>query len=202
LPILSGIGHEINMTITDMAVHTYAKTPTAIAQFLVARVGEFVSALDTLLAQVTEGTLQHIQARRYGLRETAFRIQQKTSEYMRQHRQRLVEVTQHITIEPLRKMDDAMRRLDEAGVRIGKEAQTRVADEHKKLVGYERLVDAVSPQRTLQRGFSITRNAVGAVIRRADAVSVNDIIVTQTASGDFSSEVITPRGTKKGPKKE
>ena len=40
LPVLSGIGHEINMSITDMAAHTYAKTPTAIAQFLVNRVQE------------------------------------------------------------------------------------------------------------------------------------------------------------------
>jgi len=38
LPVLSGIGHEINYTITDMAAHTYAKTPTAIAQLLIERV--------------------------------------------------------------------------------------------------------------------------------------------------------------------
>jgi len=55
LAVLSGIGHEINISITDMAAHTYAKTPTAIAQFLVDRVETFLGDLDIKLEQITEG---------------------------------------------------------------------------------------------------------------------------------------------------
>ena len=46
IPVLSGIGHEINTTVTDLAAHTFAKTPTAIAKFLVERLKEFMEGVD------------------------------------------------------------------------------------------------------------------------------------------------------------
>ena len=77
LPVLSGIGHEINTTVTDLAAHTFAKTPTAVAQFLVGKVGEFLDHLNekggtlTRLAQesVSEER-RRIQSWAEGLKKT------------------------------------------------------------------------------------------------------------------------------------
>ena len=46
IPVLSGIGHEINTTVTDLTAHTFAKTPTAIAKFLVERLKEFAESIE------------------------------------------------------------------------------------------------------------------------------------------------------------
>src|SRR4029077_13028465 len=46
IPVLSGIGHEINTTVADLAAHTFAKTPTAIAKFLVERLKEFIEGVN------------------------------------------------------------------------------------------------------------------------------------------------------------
>lgn len=52
LPVLSGIGHEINITVTDIAAHTHQKTPTAIARFLVERVESFLTDIEEKVNEI------------------------------------------------------------------------------------------------------------------------------------------------------
>jgi exodeoxyribonuclease VII large subunit len=55
LPVLTGIGHERDETVTDLVAHTRFKTPTAVAAFLVDRAKAFDETLDEALWRIREG---------------------------------------------------------------------------------------------------------------------------------------------------
>lgn len=61
LPVLSGIGHEINISVTDIAAHTHQKTPTAIARFLVGRVESFLADMEEKVNEIIHFARQRFE---------------------------------------------------------------------------------------------------------------------------------------------
>jgi exodeoxyribonuclease VII large subunit len=57
------------------------------------------------------------------------------------------------------------------------------------LEGRGRLVSQLGPDRVLARGFSITRDAAGRVVRRADGIGYGQVLATQLARGSIRSRV-------------
>ena len=55
--------------------------------------------------------------------------------------------------------------------------------------GMERLCQQLAPERTLERGFSLTRDAAGRLVRQPDQVQSGDLVTTRVAGGDFKSRV-------------
>jgi len=54
LPVLTGIGHERDISVTDMVAHTHLKTPTAVAEFLLERISGFYAYVDGLQTAFTD----------------------------------------------------------------------------------------------------------------------------------------------------
>jgi len=74
IPVLSGIGHEINTTVTDLCAHTFAKTPTAIAKFLVERLKEFLESVDKRAFLLRTRTLGLVKSHHQRLGDTRERL--------------------------------------------------------------------------------------------------------------------------------
>jgi exodeoxyribonuclease VII large subunit len=53
----------------------------------------------------------------------------------------------------------------------------------------ERLCQQLAPERTLERGFSLTRDAAGRLVRQPAQVRPGDFVTTRVAGGDFKSRV-------------
>ncbi|MFY9821589.1 MAG: exodeoxyribonuclease VII large subunit, partial [Thermoanaerobaculia bacterium] len=75
------------------------------------------------------------------------------------------------------------------GERIAAAARGRVREASATLNGMDRLCQQLAPERTLERGFSLTRDAVGRAIRHPDQVRPGDVIATRVAGGEFKSRV-------------
>jgi len=54
LPVITGIGHERDVSVTDIVAHTHLKTPTAVAEFLIDKVSDFYGYLDGLQTAFTD----------------------------------------------------------------------------------------------------------------------------------------------------
>jgi exodeoxyribonuclease VII large subunit len=63
-----------------------------------------------------------------------------------------------------------------------------------RLAASEAVVRALDPRRVLERGYSITRDADGRVLRRSDAVAAGALVETELAAGRVTSrvEAVTP----------
>jgi len=145
VPVVSAVGHEIDVTLADLAADLRAATPTAAANLVVADRGE----VQQLLVRLSAALAGALRAR---LRAEHTRVDFLT--------RRLRDPRQVLRAQRLR--------IDELGERArrGLEATFRLAQE--RLRGSSERLHALSPLGVLQRGYSITRRlADGRVVRAA-----------------------------------
>lgn len=188
-PVLSGIGHEINISIADMAAHTHAKTPTAIARFLVARIEVFLSDLDDKLEQVTEGVLEKIRSERQRLKNYAVNLQDNTRAYLKGHNEQIIRVQEIIKHRPGALLNNCQNSLKERGAALKKTINTCLVNNRNKLTNYQKMIDIVHPANTIKRGFSITRTKDGKVVKSIRSIHPKEQLTAEVADGLITSEV-------------
>jgi exodeoxyribonuclease VII large subunit len=188
-PVLSGIGHEINITITDLAAHTYQKTPTAIARFLVETVETFLTLLDQKLDFITSSAQNIVGRNRNRLIDHAGILLAATQDYLRSHQNDMVRRETVIMMRPEMLFKKAGEGLSNREQDIRQTLNKRLKFEQERVAQYQRLVELASPAHTLRRGFSLTRRADGKIVRAASQVRPGDPITTQLAEGALTSRV-------------
>ncbi|MBF0386443.1 MAG: exodeoxyribonuclease VII large subunit [Candidatus Omnitrophica bacterium] len=188
-PVITGIGHEINTSIADLAAHTFVKTPTAAAQFLVEKINTAIDILDRKHTEMSASATEFVAAKQTALRNKALALQERTRDLFQAHKDTHVRLAQRLTQLPLRFCletknvlllhNDSLKRA--LGLRL-KIAATRINSADK-------LVSMASPARVLKRGFSITRLASGKLIRASQDIRPGDEIFTEVHDGQITSIV-------------
>jgi exodeoxyribonuclease VII large subunit len=166
MPVLTGIGHETDRTVADDVAHTCAKTPTAAAGMLVARVDEFVDGLDRIAHRVSQRARSACQMARRDVDDAAARVA---------HGAPVALVRAGVAL------DGHRRRVVDAGRRGARRAG-------EQLDAGEARLRALDPRRVLERGYTITRHG-GQVVRGPSEVAAGDELVTETATGTVTSRV-------------
>ena len=214
-PIISGVGHEVDITICDLVADVRAATPTAAGELAVpdkAQVAQFISLLDNqLLRRLTERlalSKAHLDAigRSAVFRDPAGRLRTQV--------QRIDELSIRIAAAgPQRLLERARSRLDQLrsnlAWQLGKQSKNagqavaiaqarlqarhpseRLAHARQKLFAAGRQLEAMGYKNVLNRGFSVTRGAKGKILRSTNQVSPGEKIVTELTDGNVISEVL------------
>ena len=211
VPVLTGIGHEIDTSVADEVAHTSAKTPTACAQLLVARVATLVSTLDGTWAAIATRAVRDVAHHDERLIGQARHLSRSARVALDRSTTRLEVVADRSRRASQAGLDVAGRRLDgrrgritgaarshlraaevlvAAGERrVAHRAPRAVVDSERVLTGLESRLRALDPERTLARGWSITRGPDGRVVRSPGDVAPGDELTTIVAGGELRSEV-------------
>jgi exodeoxyribonuclease VII large subunit len=211
VPVLTGIGHEIDTSVADEVAHTQAKTPTACAQLLVAQVAELAGAVEGAWAAIATHASREIGHHDRRLRLHATHLSRSTRVALDGSQHRLDAVAARTRRAAGAGLDLAGRRLDghrgritgaarshlraaevlvAAGARrIAHRAPRAVAEPERALDALEARVRALDPERTLARGWSITRGPQGQVVRAPSDVAPGDALTTLVAGGEVRSTV-------------
>jgi exodeoxyribonuclease VII large subunit len=189
IPVISGIGHEINTTITDLAAHTFLKTPTAVAQFLIERVRVFLDKIEALQGSVLELGKNLIDEKHRTLREDAYRLHNGTNCFLREHEIGLVKLSGAVTMRPAEALKEKMRLASEDTIKVNQAIQRRFQNEIKRLTASAKMIDVLRPEHTLKRGFSITRDASGKALRTTSEIKEGEVINTDLFEGKLQSIV-------------
>lgn len=195
VPVLSGIGHEINITVTDMAAHTYAKTPTAIAQYLVERVQGFLARLDEQLERVLHNAQTTLADHKQRLKDLAAGLQQGTTLFFKDHQEQLIRFEEILKHKPVVLLNDRKNALTVQNDRLKRATRTLLIQNHDQLKAYKRIIEIAHPVNTMKRGFSITRSKTGKAIRGVREVVSGNEIMTELADGSLASRVESIRKT-------
>ncbi len=208
LPVFCGIGHEIDTSVADQVAHTAAKTPTACAAALVAHVAAFDERLartrrevDRLARSRAAAAAAHLAAARSALGLLAERRLARPRAWLGEARLRLGHHTQRHcraaagTLAGARQALQRSRTHVQRGAvslasqrpRLERASARRLGGAKARLRSASALVSAVGPERTLARGFSITRAADGSIVREMPAAG--DTISTETQHALFTSVV-------------
>ena len=210
VPVVTGIGHEIDRTIADEVAHEAQKTPTAAAVFIVGAArahlesadqawsgieewaqrllndsGELLTAVSQTTARAAEGHLHRAGSR---LDNRAGQIRELAETRTRGETRRVDDCagtmrhrTAAVIVQGRRTLDRTKSGVVAQALRIPRTA----AKELINLEGRARLLD---PRAILARGWSITRHG-GKVVRNPSAVAAGDELVTTVAEGELHSTV-------------
>ena len=172
-----------------MAAHTFAKTPTAIAEFLVNRIKEFIQGVDDRRERIIEALRQTFRSKRTGLKESAIFLQTKTLGLIKSHHQHLASVTEALKRTPAVRFKESRKLLADDQEHLKKIIYLRLQNSRIKINNYQKLAQMADPKNTLKRGFSITRSQEGHLIRNIkDAEKIKNIS-TQLVDGVINSEI-------------
>ena len=188
-PVITGIGHEINTSVTDLAAHTFAKTPTATAQFLVSRVRDFITELDEGYRRLETAAHEALEGHKICLKDAAIDFQTALRRLMTGRREHHARLSQRLTAAPLRSLADARTSVLRSKDLLNKTIQLRLQACVIKIGHHQKLIDMASPQNVLKRGFSITRAEDGRAVRSVKGVKPGQEIQTELADGQIKSIV-------------
>ena len=165
LPVFTGIGHEIDTSVSDIVAHTSNKTPTACAEALIDIAMDVVNRGEVAWSDIAEIATTTIDS----------------------ERERLARYARHAAIGARTRLTVERHRMTTITARLSRTIETTTKSEKQSLDLFAARLSAVDPVRTLARGWSITRTTSGTVVRRAADVSRGDTLVTTVADGTITS---------------
>jgi exodeoxyribonuclease VII large subunit len=162
LPIISGIGHEIDFTIADFVADVRAPTPSAAAELVTPDIEEIMLLMVRQYQQLT----RHIQHKLH--------VSKQHLGWFEKHL-----LQQH----PKRKLREKMQHLDFAELTLT-QLQNRLLSKLKAELGNAAAkLDALSPLATLQRGFAIASTKEHGVLKDASCVKPGDELQVRLYKG-------------------
>jgi exodeoxyribonuclease VII large subunit len=168
IPVVAGIGHEIDFTIADFAADVRAPTPSGAAELVVPDRSEWLRTLGTAAARLATAARRRLARARERLGWLGGRLAR---------------------VHPRERLALRAQRLDELESRLGRALGQQLAAARARLVTASRTLHAVSPLATLDRGYAIVVGADGRLVRTAREVSPGDRIAARTGRGTIHATV-------------
>ncbi|WP_419205348.1 exodeoxyribonuclease VII large subunit [Photobacterium leiognathi] len=214
IPIVSAVGHEVDVTIADFVADVRAPTPSAAAelisrdmthqtQLLDRKRQQLRHAITAYLSQSLRQTtqLQHRLERQHPqlrlnlqqqhLDEISQRLTQAMARKLQKHQQYIEHNNYKLSLySPASLVRNAQRNLERSEQRLYDALDRKLLNARHKLAVAAEKLETVSPLATLARGYSITRNEQGDVIRKASQVKAGDTLITTLTDGEIHSSVI------------
>jgi exodeoxyribonuclease VII large subunit len=213
IPVVSGIGHEIDFTIADFAADVRAATPSAAAEIAAPDAAEWAASLRRLGERLQRALRQRIDAHRERLRWLIGRAELVSPEArLAQQGQRLDELEQRslralrqiladrrsalrLSVGRLWQLSPAARLQGTAARHAALFARLRAAGlqqlnrARERLAPLVRTLHAVSPLATLDRGYAIVSLEGGGILRDAKDAAAGTIIEARLSQGRIRAKV-------------
>ncbi len=224
LPIVAAIGHESDTTIAELVADVRASTPTQAAMRLVPAASELAKQVEHLAHRIRTLMMRDMERRREAAARQASNLQRETAARLAIERVRLERATArlaHVRPEAVfaqraAKLHMISERLNR-GIAARIDQRSRLASMHvqlhsatvrhvrrmrERLTGIEQRLAAVDPNGVLRRGYSITTDSHGGVVRSIKNVRSGEVVSTRVSDGAFTSVVAGSRPRQQGVAKQ
>jgi exodeoxyribonuclease VII large subunit len=213
LPIISAVGHETDVTISDFIADLRAPTPTAAAELAVPNIHDLLTSVYERKARLTRATetrlLQEKERLAYLSKSYAFRypkqlVEQKEQELDRLHETlvresfRLIEKKQEQLrsstqrlhgLHPQEKIKQETNRLNQNNQAIKRAISQLLREKQHQLSLQISKLDLLSPLKMMDRGYSLVYNDENKLVKETHQAPVNSFISVQLQNGKLKCEV-------------
>jgi exodeoxyribonuclease VII large subunit len=195
VPVFTGLGHEIDRAVADEVAHTALKTPTACAVALVELVREHVDACEQAWQSVEERLHIHLQRADARVGAAARGVAGHTIAAVTRSADRLDHRCERLTGCAERHLVSAVDRMSSASIRLARRSPAAITAADRRLDELAMRARFLDPVHVLARGWTITRDEHGAVVRDPFSLAPGAVLTTQFANGTATSRVESTDGT-------
>lgn len=169
IPVVSGVGHEIDFTIVDFVADHRAPTPSAAAEVATPNMDDLIYTVQHYHGRLAEGMHNQLDERR--------RLLENEHRFL-------------ATLSPQRRIGDFRQRIDDLNARSGRALQQLVALQRERLVSRQKALQSADPRAILARGYAIVENvASGTRLRAAASAKHGDSLDIHFAQGSLRATV-------------
>ena len=193
LPLISGVGHETDVTLVDFAADLRAPTPTAAAEVLCASRDEWLSELSTLAQRLHRRTRHRLENLAQTLDRWSLLLAKPTRGVARQQ-SRLDSLRQRLSHAVARDRLAARTGTEALALRWRQSARTDLAQREHRLQILAQRLQALDPRQVLARGYAWVSDAQGKAIVSVTALIPGQAVRATWADGraDAHIDAITP----------
>ena len=168
LPVISAVGHEPDVTISDFVADARASTPSNAAEIAVPDQQELRRRLNVLQTRMEQS-------------------EQKRVKLLAERYEKLAH--SRVLRDPMAFIDDKRLLLDYTQRKLSALAQAQTAQRAQRFAALAAKLDALSPLKVLGRGYAVARNENGTILRAAEEASVGEKIEVLLGQGSLMCTV-------------
>lgn len=164
VPVVSGVGHETDWTLTDLAADLRAPTPSAAAMAVSPQIEEIRQRIDDAVRAVDDLLKQHVEVRRSALLRSTHALR---------------------VLSPQQRLTTVRRMVSDLRTRVDRAEAARVARLRAAVAASAAQLKALDPTAVLERGYAIVRAVDGRILRSTDESRAGDRLSVQMRDGTF-----------------
>ena len=190
VPVVSAVGHEIDFTICDFVADLRAPTPSAAAELIVPDIFDLQRRLDGCTRALSRQLLSRVRDAQQRLDHSRETLQRCLAHKIDSYKRNLAHITGALQARnPARELMVRRNRFADLHRRLVASPARLLENARHRFERIEGILRVLGPDATLRRGYSITMNERGKIVRTIAAVRPNMKIRTRVSDGEFSSEI-------------
>ncbi len=168
VPVVSAVGHEIDVTLADLVADVRALTPTEAAERVVPSAAELREQLSVITRRMKSSLVNQLMSARRHLQLLANR---------------------RVLTHPLDRIYERSRRLDELSLSMDQAIRRKAKRSRERLIATAARLESLSPLQVLARGYSVTQRMDGSLLRDLSQLNIGEPIITRLQHGEIVSRV-------------
>jgi exodeoxyribonuclease VII large subunit len=169
IPVVTGIGHERDESLADLAADVRASTPTAAAALVVPNLADLVADRSVLVDRFDTAIDRVIVMRQHQLTQLRTRFER---------------------VRPDRQLALERERLAQLGHRLHRAISARLQAAQQERLRLRERAQALDPRSILRRGYAVVRQANGAIVRESDRLRLGEELIIQLDRGQVGVRVL------------
>jgi exodeoxyribonuclease VII large subunit len=189
VPTISAVGHETDFTLCDFAADVRAGTPSIAAEIAVPEKVELLRSVNDLVSRLKRAPERALEVFAQRIDNLTVRVAASLGNAAAVAEKRLSNSIQRLLPALKDAATEAERRLSDMERRLLPSLAESIARCERRTVAAAAKLDLLDPANPLKRGYSLTLDANGQVVRSAASVKPGDALVTRLADGEVASTV-------------
>ena len=189
VPVVSAVGHETDFTLCDFAADVRAGTPSIAAEIVVPVKTELIQQVKDLSARLARAPQHAGETFAQRIDHLTLRLSAALRDCAARAETRLSRPAQRLLPALKEAVSRAEKRLSLAERCLSPAMKEAISGSERRLVAAQAKLDLLDPSNPLKRGYSLTLDAEGRIVRSASSVNVGDTLTTRLGEGQIVSTV-------------